>query len=225
MSEIHALTFMALSWVDAATLRLSQRRRGRRWSSASTRPSPCASGSAASELVPLLDAAPPRRTDSATSGRHDATARVSKEKGTKVQPAAFLRTTLAAGSLAARAAGQRALSLDLASRSHGELLAGFDLDARVHRPRDDIPVAAPPSRRLAVAAAAAVLTKNVPIATSVVDTVRRHPSLLAQTALTIQHLSRGRFILGLGSGEDREHGPVWVRFRETRRAASKRRSR
>ncbi|TAL04279.1 MAG: LLM class flavin-dependent oxidoreductase [Rhodospirillaceae bacterium] len=54
---------------------------------------------------------------------------------------------------------------------------------------------------LAVAGAAAVLTKNVPIATKVVDTVRRHPSLLAQTALTIDHLSRGRFILGLGSGE------------------------
>src|SRR5262245_61358332 len=35
----------------------------------------------------------------------------------------------------------------------------------------------------AVAAAAAVLTKNVSIATSVVDTVRRHPSSLAQTAL------------------------------------------
>jgi phthiodiolone/phenolphthiodiolone dimycocerosates ketoreductase len=54
---------------------------------------------------------------------------------------------------------------------------------------------------LAVAAAAAVLTRNTPIATSVVDTVRRHPAMLAQTALTIDHLSKGRFILGLGSGE------------------------
>ena len=54
---------------------------------------------------------------------------------------------------------------------------------------------------MAVAAAAAVLTKNMPIATSVVDTVRRHPAMLAQTALTIDHLSKGRFILGLGSGE------------------------
>lgn len=54
---------------------------------------------------------------------------------------------------------------------------------------------------LAVAGAAAVLTRRTPIATKVVDTVRRHPSLLAQTALTIDHLSKGRFILGLGSGE------------------------
>ena len=54
---------------------------------------------------------------------------------------------------------------------------------------------------LAVAAAVAAITKNVPIATCVVDTVRRHPSLLAQTALTIDHLSKGRFILGLGCGE------------------------
>ena len=53
----------------------------------------------------------------------------------------------------------------------------------------------------AVAAATAVLTKRTAIATSVVDTVRRHPVLLAQSALTIGHLSRGRFVLGLGSGE------------------------
>src|SRR5262245_23165371 len=54
---------------------------------------------------------------------------------------------------------------------------------------------------LAVAAAAAALTRHTPIATSVVDTVRRHPVLLAQSAITLSHLSRGRFIIGLGSGE------------------------
>ncbi len=54
---------------------------------------------------------------------------------------------------------------------------------------------------LAVAAATAVLTENVPIAMTVVDTIRRHPAMLAQTALTIDHLSKGRFILGIGSGE------------------------
>jgi len=65
---------------------------------------------------------------------------------------------------------------------------------------------------MAVAAAVAVLTKNVPIATSVVDTVRRHPSLLAQSALTIDHLSRGRFILGVGSGETENTIPYGFDF-------------
>lgn len=65
---------------------------------------------------------------------------------------------------------------------------------------------------LAIAAAVAVLTRNVPIATCVVDTVRRHPSSLAQTALTIDHLSRGRFILGLGSGETENTVPYGFDF-------------
>jgi phthiodiolone/phenolphthiodiolone dimycocerosates ketoreductase len=63
-----------------------------------------------------------------------------------------------------------------------------------------------------VAGAVAVLTKNVPIATSVVDTVRRHPSLLAQTALTLDHLARGRFILGVGSGETENTVPYGFDF-------------
>ena len=54
---------------------------------------------------------------------------------------------------------------------------------------------------LAVAASAAARSETVSIATMVVDTVRRHPVMLAQTALTLDHLSSGRFILGLGSGE------------------------
>ncbi|MCY4425657.1 MAG: LLM class flavin-dependent oxidoreductase [Halieaceae bacterium] len=65
---------------------------------------------------------------------------------------------------------------------------------------------------LAMAAAAAVLTRNVPIASCVVDTVRRHPASLAQTALTISHLSRGRFILGLGSGETENTVPYGFDF-------------
>ena len=65
---------------------------------------------------------------------------------------------------------------------------------------------------MAVAAAAAVLTENVPLVTSVVDTVRRHPALLAQTALTIDHLAKGRFILGLGSGETENTVPYGFDF-------------
>ena len=69
----------------------------------------------------------------------------------------------------------------------------------------DLAVASPSPHRhldaLAVAGAVAVMTERVPISTLVVDTVRRHPAMLAQTALTLSHLSKGRFILGLGSGE------------------------
>ena len=57
-----------------------------------------------------------------------------------------------------------------------------------------------------------LLTKNVPIATSVVDTVRRHPAMLAQTALTLDHLAKGRFILGVGSGETENTVPYGFDF-------------
>jgi phthiodiolone/phenolphthiodiolone dimycocerosates ketoreductase len=51
------------------------------------------------------------------------------------------------------------------------------------------------------AAAIAAQTKNIRLATCVVDTVRRHPAMLAQAAITIDHFAQGRFILGVGSGE------------------------
>ncbi len=52
----------------------------------------------------------------------------------------------------------------------------------------------------------------MPLVSAVVDTVRRHPAMLAQTALTIDHLSRGRFILGLGSGESENTLPYGFDF-------------
>src|SRR5262245_4959456 len=117
----------------------------------------------------------------------------------KIQPAAFLRTTL---------------PLDLSQlnvldggRYHSiwlpDHMVSFWPDSIWTPEFTDLATASPSPHRhldaLAVAAAVAVLTRKVPIATSVVDTVRRHPSLLAQTAITLGHLSRGRFILGLGS--------------------------
>lgn len=49
--------------------------------------------------------------------------------------------------------------------------------------------------------AAAVQTSRVRLGTAVTDAVRRHPAVLAQTFLTLDHLSRGRAILGIGVGE------------------------
>src|SRR5271166_1087252 len=119
----------------------------------------------------------------------------------KVQPAAFLRTTLP-------------LAIDLldqydSGRYHSiwlpDHMVSFWPDSIWSPEYTDLATAShSPHRHLdaiAVAGAVAAMTRNVPIATSVVDTVRRHPAMLAQTALTLDHLSKGRFILGLGSGE------------------------
>jgi phthiodiolone/phenolphthiodiolone dimycocerosates ketoreductase len=130
----------------------------------------------------------------------------------KVQPAAFLRTTL---------------PLDLSQldtldsgRYHSiwlpDHMVSFWPDSIWTPEFTDLAVASPSPHRhldaLAVAAAVAARTKHVPLATSVVDTVRRHPSMLAQTALTIDHLSKGRFILGLGSGETENTIPYGFDF-------------
>ena len=130
----------------------------------------------------------------------------------KVQPAAFLRTTL---------------PLDLSvlpaldsGRYHSiwlpDHMVSFWPDSIWTPEFTDLATASPSPHRhldaMAVAGAAAALTKNVPIATSVVDTVRRHPAMLAQTALTLDHLSKGRFILGLGSGEAENTVPYGFDF-------------
>jgi phthiodiolone/phenolphthiodiolone dimycocerosates ketoreductase len=130
----------------------------------------------------------------------------------KVQPAAFLRTTL---------------PLDLSNlpmldsgRYHSiwlpDHMVSFWPDSIWTSEFTDLAVASESPHRhldaLSVAGAVAVQTKNVPIATSVVDTVRRHPAMLAQTALTLDHLSKGRFILGLGSGETENTVPYGFDF-------------
>ncbi len=130
----------------------------------------------------------------------------------KVQPAAFLRTTLPLGI-------DQIANLDT-GRYHSiwlpDHMVSFWPDSIWTPEFTDLATASPSPHRhldaMAVAGASAVLTKNVPIATSVVDTVRRHPAMLAQTALTIDHLSKGRFILGLGSGEAENTVPYGFDF-------------
>ncbi|MFP5307673.1 MAG: LLM class flavin-dependent oxidoreductase [Gammaproteobacteria bacterium] len=130
----------------------------------------------------------------------------------RVQPAAFLRTTLPLDlSVLGALDGGRYHSIWLPDH-----MVSFWPDAIWTPEFTDLASASPSPHRhldgMAVAAAAAVLTKNMPIATSVVDTVRRHPSLLAQSALTIDHLAKGRFILGLGSGETENTVPYGFDF-------------
>jgi phthiodiolone/phenolphthiodiolone dimycocerosates ketoreductase len=132
----------------------------------------------------------------------------------KVQPAAFLRTTLPLGI-------DRIEEYD-SGRYHSiwlpDHMVSFWPDSIWTPEFTDLATASPSPHRhldgMAVSAAAAVLTKNTPLATTVVDTVRRHPSLLAQSALTISHLSKGRFVLGLGSGELENTVPYGFDFRK-----------
>ncbi|HVV90976.1 MAG TPA: LLM class flavin-dependent oxidoreductase [Solirubrobacterales bacterium] len=62
--------------------------------------------------------------------------------------------------------------------------------------------------------AAGAATERIDVGVSVTDTLRRHPAVLAQAALTADHLSRGRAILGLGAGERMNvtpYGIEWAR--------------
>ncbi len=57
-------------------------------------------------------------------------------------------------------------------------------------------------------AAAGVATSTIKLGVGVTDLVRRHPVALAQTALTLDHLTKGRFLLGVGTGETANIQPV-----------------
>ena len=52
-----------------------------------------------------------------------------------------------------------------------------------------------------VVAAVAGVTQDIRLGIGVTDMVRRHPASLAQTALTLDHVTGGRFVLGVGTGE------------------------
>jgi phthiodiolone/phenolphthiodiolone dimycocerosates ketoreductase len=55
-------------------------------------------------------------------------------------------------------------------------------------------------------------TTRLRVGVVVTDLIRRHPAVLAQTMLTLDHLTEGRAILGLGSGEQlniRPYGLPW----------------
>lgn len=128
------------------------------------------------------------------------------------QPAAFLRTTLPLDF--------SQLEMLDSGRYHSiwlpDHMVSFWPDSIWTPEFTDLATTSPSPHRhldaMAVAAAVAVKTRNVPIATCVVDTVRRHPAMLAQSALTIDHLAKGRFILGLGCGETENTVPYGFDF-------------
>lgn len=70
----------------------------------------------------------------------------------------------------------------------------------------------------AMAAAVGQRVDGIRLGVGVTDTVRRHPAALAQTALTLDHITKGRFILGVGAGEALNLTPLGI---ENRRATSR----
>jgi phthiodiolone/phenolphthiodiolone dimycocerosates ketoreductase len=60
--------------------------------------------------------------------------------------------------------------------------------------------------------AAGAATSSIKVGVCVTDTIRRHPAMLAQAALTADHLAQGRAILGLGSGERMNIAPYGLSF-------------
>lgn len=63
----------------------------------------------------------------------------------------------------------------------------------------------------AVIAAAASVTDTARLGVGVTDVVRRHPAVIAQTALTLDHVTGGRFVLGIGTGETLNIAPIGLR--------------
>ena len=55
-------------------------------------------------------------------------------------------------------------------------------------------------------------TKKVTIGTAVTETFRHHPALLAHLFITLDHLSKGRMILGIGFGEGENVKPYGIKW-------------
>ncbi len=60
----------------------------------------------------------------------------------------------------------------------------------------------------ALVAASAGAADRLRFGVGVTDMVRRHPAALAQTAVTLDHVTGGRFILGVGTGESLNLSPL-----------------
>ncbi|MGH2726375.1 MAG: LLM class flavin-dependent oxidoreductase [Actinomycetota bacterium] len=65
---------------------------------------------------------------------------------------------------------------------------------------------------VACIAAAATHTERIRLGTSVTEPVRRHPAMLANEWLTLDHFSKGRAILGIGAGEGENNVPYGMDF-------------
>ena len=67
---------------------------------------------------------------------------------------------------------------------------------------------------LCTLAVAAWNTKKIFLGPSVTETFRRHPAMLAQAFLTLDHISKGRMILGIGAGEGENVTPYGIEWNQ-----------
>lgn len=65
---------------------------------------------------------------------------------------------------------------------------------------------------VAAIAACATHTDRIFMGTAVTDSIRRHPAMLAQEFLTLDHFTKGRTILGIGAGEGENIEPYGMSF-------------
>ena len=65
---------------------------------------------------------------------------------------------------------------------------------------------------IACMAASAQVTQTIALGTSVTEPARNHPAQLARAWLTLDHLSGGRSILGIGAGEGENITPYGIPF-------------
>ena len=63
-----------------------------------------------------------------------------------------------------------------------------------------------------ILSALAVKTKSLKLGSCVADPRRKHPAVLAQTVTTLDHLSNGRAILGIGAGEAMNLDPYGIKW-------------
>lgn len=61
-------------------------------------------------------------------------------------------------------------------------------------------------------AVAASSTKRIRVGSAVTEAVRHHPAMLAQSYATLEHITNGRVILGVGAGELENVGPYGLRY-------------
>lgn len=64
----------------------------------------------------------------------------------------------------------------------------------------------------AMMAAVGAQTESIRLGTCVTDLLRRHPASVAQTMLTLDHMTKGRAVLGVGSGEQLNIEPYGIEW-------------